>query len=305
MSDDSSKMTLLGHINELRTRLLVSVIALAVTTIVSFAFSQKTMEFLAKPIGGLQAMASIDVTENMAAFMKISLLSGVILALPVILYEILAFVMPGLKPSERTWIWMAVPSATLFFVAGVAFTYFIMLPAALPFLINFMGITTYPRPNTYFGFVATLMFWVGVIFEMPLVMYILARLKIVSAKTLLKQWRIALIVSAVVAAVITPTSDPVNMGLMMLPLFALYIISIVFAVFANPNKKPRKKMSKRARIIFLILSILLIGGIIYLYMQYPKESVELITQITSTIVTWWKTLTSFFSSLIDKLGKIT
>jgi len=130
-------------------------------------------------------------------------------------------------------------------------------------------------------------------------------LKIVSAKTLLKQWRIALIVSAVVAAVITPTSDPVNMGLMMLPLFALYIISIVFAVFANPNKKPRKKMSKRARIIFLILSILLIGGIIYLYMQYPKESVELITQITSTIVTWWKTLTSFFSSLIDKLGKIT
>jgi sec-independent protein translocase protein TatC len=188
MAEEPSQMSLLGHINELRKRLLICVIALALTTIASFAFSQKIAAFLAEPIGGLQAMSSIDITENMSAFMKISLLSGVILSLPVIFYQILAFIMPGLKTNERTWIWMAIPLATIFFVAGVAFAYFVMLPVALPFLINVMGISTSPRPKTYFGFVSSLMFWVGVIFEMPLLMFILARMKIVSAKMLVKQW---------------------------------------------------------------------------------------------------------------------
>jgi sec-independent protein translocase protein TatC len=304
MSDDPSKMPLLEHINELRTRLLVCVIALAVTTVLSFIFSQKIMDFLAKPIGGLSAMASIDVTENMSAFMKISLLCGVILALPVILYEILAFIMPGLNPNERTWIWMAIPSATIFFVAGVAFTYFIMLPAALPFLINFMGITTSPRPNTYFGFVGSLMFWVGVIFEMPLLMYVLARLKIVTAKTLLKQWRIALVISAVVAALITPTSDPVNMGLMMLPLFLLYLISILFAVLARRDRTPRKKMTRKNKIILLVLSIIIAAGLIALYIQFPKQFVKVTDQIVNIPVSWWKEIQDFFTSIGNKISKL-
>jgi sec-independent protein translocase protein TatC len=304
MSDDSHQMSLLGHINELRKRLLVCVIALSITTCVSFIFSQQIMEFLAKPIGGLSAMASIDVTENMSSFMKISLLSGVILVLPVILYEILAFIMPGLNPNERSWIWMAIPSATIFFIAGVAFTYYIMLPTALQFLINFMGITTSPRPNTYFNFVGSLMFWVGIIFEMPLLMYILARLRIVSAKTLLKQWRIALIISAVVAAVVTPTSDPVNMGLMMLPLFALYFISIIFAVFARREKKDRKPMSKKTRIILLTVLTLLVGGIAFIYFRYPKETIIVVTQVVSAVVSFWKSVTNFISSIGIKLTKL-
>jgi len=304
MSDEPSKMPLLSHINELRTRLLVCVIALAVTTILSFAFSQKIMGLLAKPIGGLTAMASIDVTENMAAFMKISLLSGVILALPVILYEILAFIMPGLNPNERSWIWMAIPSATIFFAAGVAFTYFIMLPAALPFLINFMGITTSPRPNTYFSFVGSLMFWVGVIFEMPLLMYVLARLKVVSAKSLVKQWRIALVVSAVVAALITPTSDPVNMGLMMLPLFALYLISILFAIIARRDRTPRKPMSKRKRIILISVFVLIVAGLAFVFIRYPQQSVDILTKICDTVVSWWKEVKGFFTSIGDKISKL-
>ena len=85
----------------------------------------------------------------------------------------LAFVIPGLKPSERKWIWMVIPVATVFFVGGVAFAYFVMLPAALPFLLDFRGITTSPRPSNYFSFVLNLMFWVGVCFEMPLVVFVL------------------------------------------------------------------------------------------------------------------------------------
>jgi len=299
MAEESVQMTLLGHINELRKRLLICVIALALTTIASFAFSQKIASYLAEPIGGLQAMASIDITENMSAFMKISLLSGVILALPVIFYQILAFIMPGLNTTERKWIWMAIPSATLFFVAGVAFAYFVMLPAALPFLINFMGISTSPRPKTYFSFVSSLMFWVGVIFEMPLLMYILARLKIVSAKSLIKQWRIALVVSAVVAALITPTSDPVNMGLMMLPLFVLYLISILFALIARHerNENAKKKWSKRKRITLLIVLLLFLGGIAFVYFIYPKEFVDFLFVIWNTIVSWWNAVSGFLSSI--------
>ncbi|MBP9041201.1 MAG: twin-arginine translocase subunit TatC [Anaerolineaceae bacterium] len=237
MEDESPRMTFLGHINELRRRLLVCVIALTVAIIASFAFSQKIAEFLAKPIGGLSAMSSIDVTENVSAFMKISLLTGVVIAFPIVLFEIIAFIMPGLTPKERKWIWVVVPFATFFFISGVAFSYFFMLPTALPFLLNFMGIATAPRPSTYFGFVLNLMFWVGICFEMPLIFYVLARLHIVSAKQLAKQWRIAFLASAVLAALITPTPDPVNMGLMTLPLFLLYLLSIVFAFAAWRPKK--------------------------------------------------------------------
>lgn len=238
MEDNSPRMTFLSHFNELRKRLLICVIALAVAIIASFAFSQQIAEFLAKPIGGLSAMSSIDVTENVSAFMKISLLTGVVIALPVVLYEIIGFILPGLTPKERKWIWVVVPFATLFFIGGVAFSYFFMLPTALPFLLNFMGIATAPRPSTYFGFVLNLMFWVGICFEMPLIFYVLARLHVISAKQLAKQWRIALLASVVLAALITPTPDPVNMGLMTLPLFFLYLLSIVFASAAwRPPKQ--------------------------------------------------------------------
>ena len=175
--ESSPKMTFLSHFVELRNRLLVSVVALAVTTIASFTFSQTLAEFLSQPIGGLDKLSSIDVTENVAAFMKISLLSGVTLALPVIVFEILGFVMPGLKRNERFWVWLALPTATLFFIGGVAFAYYFMLPTALPFLLDFMGITTSPRPSNYFGFVTNLLFWVGVSFELPLVVFVLAKLK--------------------------------------------------------------------------------------------------------------------------------
>jgi len=236
--DESPRMTFLSHITEFRKRLLVAVGALVVTTIASFAFSQTLAELLAKPIGGLEAMKAIEVTENVTAFMKISLLSGVVLALPVVLYEILAFVMPGLTEGERKWIWFAIPAATILFLSGVAFAYFVMLPAALPFLLSFMGIETLPRPGNYFNFVLNLMFWVGAAFELPLVVFVLARLGVLTAKQLIKQWRIALVLIAVLSALITPTPDPVNMGLMMLPLFILYMLSIAFA---SIGQKIRKK----------------------------------------------------------------
>ena len=98
---NTNEMSILGHVNELRKRLLISLAALVITTIIGFTFSQQLAEILAAPIGGLQAMEAIDITENVSAFMKISLLAGVVLALPIVVAQIFAFIMPGLNPSER------------------------------------------------------------------------------------------------------------------------------------------------------------------------------------------------------------
>lgn len=228
-----SSAPLLQHLNELRIRVFKVFLALILTTGISFAFSQQLVEYLAMPIGGIGKLVSIELTENIAIFMKVSLLGGFVLGMPVVVYQIMAFVLPGLNRTERIWLFVMVPFATLLFATGVAFTWFIMLPSAIPFLTNFMGITTQVRPENYFGFTTRLMFWIGVCFEMPLVVMFLAKLKLVTAKQLLSGWRYAIVLMAVMAAAVTPTVDPVNMGLVMAPLMALYIISIALAAIVG------------------------------------------------------------------------
>ena len=178
------------------------------TTLLSFIFAGQLVDFLAAPIGGRTALVSIEITENIAIFMRVSLLSGVVLAMPVVVYQAMRFVLPGLTDRERKWLLLGVPFASLLFVSGVAFTWAVMLPTAVPFLINFLGITTQVRPNNYFEFVTSLMFWIGVSFEMPLVIMFLAKLKLVKAGQLAQYWRYAVVAMAVVAAVVTPTVDP-------------------------------------------------------------------------------------------------
>jgi sec-independent protein translocase protein TatC len=228
-----SSAPLLKHLDELRIRIFKMFFALIITTGVSFAFSQQLIEYLASPIGGISELVSIELTENIAIFMKVSLLGGFILGMPVIVYQVMAFVLPGLKRNEKTWLFLMVPFATLLFAAGVAFTWFVMLPSAIPFLTNFMGITTQVRPENYFGFITRLMFWIGICFELPLIIMFLAKLKIVTSKQLLNGWRYAIVAMAMIAAAVTPTVDPINMGLVMAPLMVLYIISIVLAAMVN------------------------------------------------------------------------
>ena len=226
-------MTYLEHFDALRKALMRSLIAVVLGSAISFAFAQQLIEVLAIPIGGVDKLTAIEVTESLGVFMRVSLLSGFIIALPVILLQIIAFLSPGLMPSERRWLKIFIPFATLLFIGGVAFNFFVMLPAALPFLVEFLGIKTTPRLSNYIEFVTGFMFWVGISFELPLFMYILARLRFVSARMLLRGWRYALVIIAVASALITPTGDPINMGLMMLPLAVLYLLSIVLAAFAR------------------------------------------------------------------------
>lgn len=228
-----SSAPLLKHLDELRKRIFKIFLTLIITTGISFAFSQQIIEYLALPIGGIAELVSIELTENIAIFMKVSLLGGFVLGMPVIVYQIVAFVSPGLKRNEQIWLLVMVPFATILFAAGVAFTWFVMLPTAIPFLSNFMGITTQVRPENYFEFITQIMFWIGICFEMPLIIMFLAKLKFVTAKQLTAGWRYAIVIMAIVAAAVTPTVDPVNMGLVMAPLMGLYVISIILAAIVG------------------------------------------------------------------------
>ena len=221
------------HFEELRHRLLITVIVLAVATGISFSFTMVLLDLLAAPIGGLDMLQAIEVTESISVYMRVSMLAGLIIAMPVIVYQLLRFILPGLKPTEKRWIAVAVPAATVLFAGGILFAYFIMLPPAIKFLTTFLDIQTAPRLANYMSFVLNLLFWIGVCFEAPLLVFILAKLHILSGKTLLKQWRVAIVVIAILAALITPTVDPVNMGLLMLPLFGLYLLSVLLAFLAK------------------------------------------------------------------------
>ena len=233
---DKSEMTMIGHIEELRKRLLFSLVSLAAGVGISLFFGEKVVTLLTVPIGGLDKLQSIEITENIGVYMRVSLLTGVIIAFPVILYELLMFVLPGLTRNEKRYVLWTIPLATAFFVGGVAFAFLVMLPAALPFLVNFLGVTTNPRLSNYISFVTNLLFWVGVSFELPLFVYVIARFGLVTPKMLLHFWRQAIVIIAILAAVITPTVDPVNMGLMMIPLVILYFVSILFAWFASKGR---------------------------------------------------------------------
>jgi len=231
---------LLPHINALRMHLLRAVLAIIITTAISFLFVRNILDYLATPLsGGIHELIAIDVTENIGTVMRVVLLSGFTIALPYIIFEIWLFVAPALKISSRIRGLIAIPVAILLFVGGMAFAFFVMLPTALPFLFNFMGLSTQPRPSSYFNFVTLIMFWIGVTFEFPLVIYLLANLGIVKARTLVSQWRLAIVIIAVLAAVITPTVDPVNMGLVMSPMIVLYFISIGLAYIAQRNRNVR------------------------------------------------------------------
>jgi len=230
---------LLEHLEALRGHLLRSLAALVVTTAVSFAIASRIIDFLAAPVGGISVLRSIEVTESVSAFMRVSLLSGFVLAFPYILLELFLFVAPGLKRRERFLVLTTIPAAFALFIAGIAFAYYVMLPVALPFLMHFMGITTVPRPANYVRFVTGLLFWIGVSFQFPLIVYALASIGILKAKLLTDGWRIAVVAIAVAAAAITPTTDPVNMGLLMAPMIGLYFISILLAKLAEQGRKRR------------------------------------------------------------------
>jgi sec-independent protein translocase protein TatC len=237
-------MSILDHVRELRDRLFRVAIAVVIGSSVGWFFRNELIQWLAVPYdvhlksqgatsGGLQ---TLGVPDQLTVAATVSITVGAIIAFPMIVWQILAFVAPGLYPHEKRWMFFAVPFGLLLFIGGSAFAYFGMLPTMIPFLVGILD-PAIVRPDLnladYVTFVTGVLFWMGVAFEMPVIMFVLAKFNVISARVMVKQWRYAIVAVAIIAAVITPTPDPVNMGIVMAPLLILYGFSIIMALIAR------------------------------------------------------------------------
>lgn len=221
-----------GHIEDLRWHLFRIVGGIAIAVGVSFYFTVPFMNYLAQPVGGLTKLQAIEVTEEIGVFMRVALTSGITIALPYIAFELWWFAAKGLTAREKRFSLLAIPAASILFVVGLGFTHYLLIPAALPFLGGFTEIAQFWTAKEYFGFITGLMLWIGLFFEFPLVVFVLTYLNLITPRVLAQQWRIAIVVIAILAAAVTPTIDPVNMGLVMLPMVLLYFASVGLSYFA-------------------------------------------------------------------------
>jgi len=235
------KMPLTSHLEELRKTVLISMVGLIVGVVIAAFFVNPILDYLAAPIGGLENLHAIEVTETMSVYMRVAMLGGLIIALPWILFQVFRFISKGLKSAERRGIFLALPFAIIMFLAGVAFAFYVMLPASLGFFQVILNVTTAIRIKSYFSFVTNLLFWIGASFQMPLIFFILTKVGVVNHKMLLKGWRVAIVAIAVLAAVITPTGDPINMLIFMVPLFVLYLLSILLSLLAGKPAQTQEK----------------------------------------------------------------
>lgn len=227
----AGKMPIMRHLVEMRNRVFKSVIAIVIGTVLGFIFAPQIIEFLKAPAGNID-LVFIELLENLVNYFKVSLAAGIIIAMPFLVYQLLAFVSPALTFRERKSIYMILPAVTVMFLAGIAFAYFIALPPALNFLLYGFG-TEMAEPQirigNYITIVTRLMVAVGLVFETPVIIMFLARLGVVSPQWLAARRKLWIVLSFVLAAIITPTFDPINQSIIAVPLIILLELSILLA----------------------------------------------------------------------------
>ncbi len=239
MSSDEKRLSIFGHLNELRRRLIGSVIAIAIGSGISFIFYEQVFNILISPAADIN-LIYIEMTEMLGTIMRVCLVSGVILAMPYLTYQFIMFVSPALTRKERKYVYLILPWMALMFAGGVAFGYYIMIPRVTGFLITFGSDIASPqiKIGNYIALVTRLLLAIGLVFEMPVLTTFLARLGIITHKWLADKRRSAIILAFILAALITPTIDPINQSLVALPLILLYEMSIWLAKLAQKGRRP-------------------------------------------------------------------
>lgn len=229
-------MALVEHLRELRDRLIKVVLAVILTTSLSFLFINQLMQLFLNllPKASNIHVQVFEPAEAFTSYFKVALTFGLVLAMPLIVYQIFRFLAPGLTGKERRWLLLSLPMITVFFLAGVVFCYTLVLPSALNFLLNFGSpdIQQNQRLSSFIGFVTNFMLAVGITFELPPVMFLLAKLGVVSAKRMGGARRFVVVIAFIAAAIITPTPDPVNQTIVALPIYLLYELGVLFARLA-------------------------------------------------------------------------
>jgi sec-independent protein translocase protein TatC len=234
------------HLLELRKRLTWSAASVLICTGVAFAFHEQILVLLMKPAQGFTDIPTgqpiyTDLTEFIGIAMKASLLVGLFASLPFVLFQMVLFVAPGLSPTERRYLYTLLPVTLIMFVAGAAFGYRILFPPAVKFLLSFGSdvATPYIRIGNYVNLMISLLFWMGVMFETPVVLFFLSKIGVVTPSFLARQRRWALVVAFILGAVITPTFDPVNQTFVAVPIFVLYEVGIWMAKLARLGRKDK------------------------------------------------------------------
>lgn len=234
----------LDHLEELRGRLLKAALFWGLAAAVTWNWRDTLLELLKRPLygselyqKGLLTLAFTSLPEALMMSLSLAAWGGLALALPFILQQVWLFISPGLYEHERRWAVPFMLGAGLSFALGVLFTYFVVLPSMVPFLVDFMGtqVAGVLSIGKYVSQVLTIMVAMGICFELPILSFVLTKIGLVNAPMLASARRVAFVAILIVAAVITPTPDPLNMMLVALPIYALYEVSIIVSRLSAPK----------------------------------------------------------------------
>ena len=234
VTDDDREMTIYEHLAELRKRIMIVGLAVIVgMAIAAFGLTWPVIELLTRP-AGIEKLVALRPTEAFMVYMKVALTVGAALAMPIIVWQALLFVMPALHRHERKFIIFAVPAVTVAFCVGLSFGFFVVVPAAVRFLSGFGSDVVTPTWSfdEYISFVSSFLFWIGVVFETPIVIFSLAKLGVVDVARLGRYRRYALFGAFIIGAMITPTPDPFNQIIVSVPIYLLYELGVLMARFA-------------------------------------------------------------------------
>jgi sec-independent protein translocase protein TatC len=229
--DVFEEMTLAEHLDELRSRLVKTCLAIGGAFVIGLFLATPLLNVVKDKARAEQGIDILSPTDPFVVFMKVALYIGVAIALPVIIYQMIGFLAPGLTRKEKRVLYMTLPFVSLLFIMGAAFAFFLAAPRAFAFLSGFGGDIFEWTPNgpELISFYLTLMIGLGLAFELPVVMLVLAKLHIVSGQRMAKFRRYAIIIILIAAAVITPTPDPFNMAFVALPIYVLYEVGLILA----------------------------------------------------------------------------
>lgn len=233
--DIFEEMTLQEHLEELRQRILYSAIAVSIAFVIGLILAFPLLDLMAN-LSGLESFTLISPTEGFATFMRIGFYIAIALSMPVLIYQLIAFLGPGLTNDERHYLRISLIPITILFIMGITFAFFVVIPRALNFLAGF-GAGGYGgdvfdpafRASEIISFYFTLMLWIGLVFQMPVVIFVLVKLGVVTADRLASIRKFMLVGCMIAAALITPTPDPFNMFLVAVPMYLLYEVGLLLA----------------------------------------------------------------------------
>jgi sec-independent protein translocase protein TatC len=241
--DELPRMGFFQHLEELRKRLIVSLLAIFVGFLLAWYWAPQIFDFLARPIRQVlpagQNLAYTRLTEPFLMYFRVALLAGIIVSSPVVLWQLWLFISPALYRREKRYVWPFVIFGVLFFLSGCAFAYYEAFPLVVRFLVG-VGAPFTPviTINEYLGMASKLILGLGLCFEMPILVFFLARLGIVSEIWLLKKFKYAVLIIFIIAAVITPTPDVATQCVFAFPMIGLYLLGILIAWVFRRKETP-------------------------------------------------------------------